>query len=206
MAVEFNTQIVNADSWPCWVLVSFQPVDHLGESLTLLFPNTTRTNTRLSCVPPSPPLPHFLPSHFSAKWDPKWRWLPQKRLRPDARTWNVTHTKVAHEQRACIWTYNTCTDTCLCTFTRTFSPSASLLSWHVASTQHRVGSRLSGTLYHSPSLCHYISLGITPSLCQIYSVLHRLYHFFYWVPSRPEGSLSSSKKSRPVYHGGVMSD
>ncbi len=36
-SVEFNTQTVKADSWPCRVLASLQPVDHFGESLAPLF-------------------------------------------------------------------------------------------------------------------------------------------------------------------------
>lgn len=73
-------------------------------------------------------------------------------------------------------------------FTHTFSLSASLLSWHIGSTPHRVGSRLSGTLYHSPSLCglsHYISFGNTLLLCQIYCALLRPCGFLYWTPSHP---------------------
>lgn len=116
---------------------------------------------------------------------------------------NVAYTKYADKQKAC--TTIRCTDTRSWTFTHTFSLSASLMSWHILSTPHRVGSRLSGTSDDSPSLCghsHDISLCITPSSYIICSLSQRLRGFFfkYWMPSRPEGSLSSSKKRRPVYH------
>lgn len=166
--------------------------------LTALWITYSFVQCKLSCsgcIPPSPPLSLFLPSHFTAKWGSKKRWLPHEQL-------VHTHTLDTYTKDACKHTvYAPYTHTCSWTVTHTLSLSASPRSWHIAAS--RLSTRLSGTLCHSPSLCglsHYISFDIAPPLCQVHRMLHRLCVFLDWMPSRPEGSVSSSKKRRPVYH------